>query len=92
LRVLFGKTDAELFGKAEPERPAVEGDAELVSRIDASHSVDRSAIETFPSQAEVFRTLERKRRRRSRRRTPWPDPAEVERAARHRPVSAPEWL
>ena len=59
LRALFGKTDDELFGMTEPESPAAEGYAELVSRIDAAHIVGRSAVETFLSQTEVFRSIDR---------------------------------
>ena len=59
LRVLFGMTDAELFGPADPEPHAVEGYDELVRRIDASRSVGSSAVETFLSQTEAFRTLDR---------------------------------
>ena len=59
LRVLFGMTDAELFGPADPKPHSVEGYDELVRRIDASHSIGSSAVETFLSQTEAFRTLDR---------------------------------
>src|SRR5258708_7209012 len=38
LRALFGLTDSELFGRPEPRSYAVEGYADLVSRIDAARS------------------------------------------------------
>lgn len=59
LRALFGMTDAELFGTAQPAPFAVEGYDELVGQIEAAHSVGRTAVETFLEQTEVFRTLDR---------------------------------
>jgi transcriptional regulator with XRE-family HTH domain len=88
LRVLFGNSDAQLFGKPGPERPAIEGHAELGGGLDAALRVGPSAVKTFLGQTEAFRTLDGQRRRRSRRLTPWPDQAEVERAARHCAESA----
>src|ERR1022692_1541694 len=55
LRALFGLNDAELFGTAEPEQPAAEGYAELISHIDAARSVSRTAVGTFLTQTEMFR-------------------------------------
>lgn len=60
LRALFGKTDAELFGKTETTTPMlVDGYAELVSQIEAAHSVGMSAVDAFLDQTEAFRTLDR---------------------------------
>lgn len=59
LRALFGKTDAELFGTRDAQPAPVDGYAELAGRIDAACSLGSSAAETFLSQTEAFRTLDR---------------------------------
>jgi transcriptional regulator with XRE-family HTH domain len=59
LRALFGMTDTELFGQAEPVLRTVDGYTELVSQIESAHCVSRSVVETFLEQTEAFRTLDR---------------------------------
>jgi transcriptional regulator with XRE-family HTH domain len=58
LRALFGMTSSELF-----ERPtvttAVDGYAELVTHIEAAHSISTSVVAVLLNQTELFRTLDR---------------------------------
>jgi len=78
LRVLFGNTDAQLFGKPGHEGPVIEGHAELVGELDAARSAGPDCGVPDPRwQAPAPFAAP----------YPWPDQAEVERAARHCPES-----
>ncbi|WP_329395367.1 helix-turn-helix transcriptional regulator [Streptomyces lydicus] len=61
LRVLFGVTDEELFGRdvqaAAP--PEVGGYDELISRIDSARNVSLTMVKTFMDQTELLRTVDR---------------------------------
>ncbi|OAR26181.1 regulator [Streptomyces sp. ERV7] len=60
LRQLFGVTDTELRGgPASLVLPTADGYDDLLTRIDAASSVSVSMVETFNSQTELLRTMDR---------------------------------
>ncbi|MFF3931562.1 tetratricopeptide repeat protein [Streptomyces hirsutus] len=61
LRGLLGVTDDELSGKSEvpPTTPTTDGYDELMTRIDAAHSVSLTLVKTFMDQTELLRTMDR---------------------------------
>ncbi|WP_030257526.1 MULTISPECIES: helix-turn-helix domain-containing protein [Streptomyces] len=61
LRALLGLTDRELLGSgAAGDQPlTVAGYDELVSRIEAAHSLSLGMVDTFIAQTELLRTVDR---------------------------------
>lgn len=59
LRPLMGLTDEELFGDEPSSIAPADGYTELISRIDSARSVGVEMVETFMSQTELFRSMDR---------------------------------
>ncbi|MDS1271768.1 XRE family transcriptional regulator [Lipingzhangella sp. LS1_29] len=52
-------TDEELYEEVSPGVPAVDGYRELIERIESTHSIPSSVVETLNQQTELLRTVDR---------------------------------